>query len=178
MPLHQSLPLFVSLIVLALCGNSCTHRTSVISRTNITKSKIPLYIQLPENKYVFDNITPLVYETITHRFRRIGYYLVNDRNDGYLLKITIKSLDPQTKFVSPDVLLFHLRMRLVLLCELFDFNNKLVNAKQFEGSTLISKPIDPILKSDFFYFEYKKILERMAPIIEHHFRPILTKKFV
>ncbi|MBS1988393.1 hypothetical protein JST56_05345 [Candidatus Dependentiae bacterium] len=177
MHFYPSLPI-ISLIILVLCTNSCIHRTSLISHTNIINCKIPLYIQLPENKYVFDNITPLVYETITHRFRRMGYYLVNNQNDGYLLKITIKSLDPQTKFVSPDILLFHVRMRLVLLCELFDFNHELVNAKTFEGSTLISKPIDPILKSDFFYFEYKKILERISPVIEHHFRSILTKKFV
>ncbi len=177
MRFSQSIFLFIVLAFLALCVSSCIHRASIITHTNIKKSKIPLYIQLPENKYVFDNITPLAYETISHRFRRIGYYLVNSQSDGYLLKITIKSLDPQTKFVSPDVLLFNVRMRLVLLCELFDFNNKLVSSKTFEGSTLISKPIDPILKSDFFYFEYKKILERMAPIIEHHFRPILTKKF-
>lgn len=178
MHLYKSLPLFISLMLVGLCANSCSRRTSLSTHANIVKSKIPLYIQLPENKYVFDNITPLVYETITHRFRHIGYYLVNNQNNGYVLRITIKSLDPQTKFVSPDVLLFHVRMRLVMLCELFDFNNELVNAKTFEGSTLISKPIDPILKSDFFYFEYKKILDRMAPIIEHHFRPILIKKFL
>jgi len=175
---HQPIFLFIGMTFLALCVNSCIHRTSLITHTNIKNCNIPLYIQLPENKHVFDAITPLVYETITHRFRRIGYYLVNNRNDGYLLKITIKSLYPQTKFVSPDILLFHVRMRLVLLCELFDFNNEAIGSKTFEGSTLISKSIDPILRSDFFYFEYKKILERMAPIIEHHFRPILTKKFV
>ena len=145
--------------ILALTS-SCAYRKSLITHTNIKNCKIPLFIQLPENKFVFDNLAPLVYETMIQRFARVGYYLVNERKNGYLLKISIKSLDPQTKFVSPDVLLFHVRMKIVLLCELFNFNNTLITTKTFHGTTLISKPIDPILKSDFFYFEYKKILSQ------------------
>lgn len=165
---------FVSLMLLT---SSCIYRKSLITHTNIKNYRIPLFVQLPENKFVFDNLAPLVYETMMHRFTRTGYYLVNQREDGYLFKITIKSLNPQTKFVSPDIILFHVCMKIILHCELFDFNNNLIAHKTFQGTTLISKPIDPILKSDFFYFEYKKVLERMAPAIEHHFRLILMKIF-
>lgn len=165
---------FVSLMLLT---SSCIYRKSLITHTNIKNYRIPLFVQLPESKFVFDNLAPLVYETMMHRFTRTGYYLVNQREDGYLFKITIKSLNPQTKFVSPDIILFHVCMKIILHCELFDFNNNLIAHKTFQGTTLISKPIDPILKSDFFYFEYKKVLERMVPAIEHHFRPILMKIF-
>lgn len=173
------MPHFVRFLFLFvfLCNSGCIYRKSLITHANVKNCKINLFIQLPESKFVFDNLSPLVYEVITHRFARIGYYLVNERKDGYLLKITIKSLDPLAKFVSPDVILFHVRMKIILLCELFDFNHNLVATKTFQGTTLISKPSDPILKSDFFYFEYKKMLERMAPAIEHYFRPILMKIF-
>lgn len=164
-------------VLFALTLPGCLPRKCCIHYVSVKKHNIPLFVQLPENKFIFDNLTPLIYEALTHQFNRAGYCLVNNPDSGYLFKTTVCSLEPETKFVSPDVLLFHVRLKIVLLCEIFDMNGNRVTAKSFQGTTLISKPINPILKSDFFYFEYKRLLERMAPAIEHYFRPILMKIF-
>lgn len=156
--------------------NGCARESQKIDSYKML-SKIPIFIPLPLNYLVFDNITPIVYEEITNEFQRAGYCLVDDCKKGYSLKITIKTLTPQTKLVSPDIILFHIRINISLLCELLDFNDNIIETKIFHGSALISKPSDPVLKSDFFYFEHKKMIERMAPQIEKYFRSKLINFF-
>ncbi len=167
--------LFLACILAA--APSCIYQNKFESHCNIKNAQIPLLIELPRNKNVFENVAPVIYETLCHHFRRIGYRLVNRPEDGYVLRVTIKSLDPTTKFVSPDVLLFHSHIKLELACELFDFNNTLVSKKTFSYTYLISKSRNPILMSDFLNHEYKVMITRVAPTIEHFFRKILLDRF-
>jgi hypothetical protein len=138
---------------------------------------IPIFIEMPNNPLAFDNISPLVYQALHHHFLRIGYTMVNKASDGYILKTKIKCIDPVNKLVSPDIVLMHTTIKIELECTLVNFKQKTVIQKIFLFSTLISKPRNPIMNSDFTDFEYKKILERSVPKIERFFRPFLLDAF-
>jgi len=148
-----------------------------LSHVAIQKADIPLFIEMPPNDMVFDNISPLVYQALFHHYQKIGYRLVNKRSDGYVLVVKIKNLDPLYKLVSPDILLFHSMMKLELFCQLFNFDNTLVTQKTFFFTSLISKPRSPILNSDFLEFNYKRLFARSVPKIEQYMRPFLLKAF-
>lgn len=168
-------PLFITFSYLMLFPG-CAHQKFEL-HCNIRDAKIPLFIEIPRSKHVFENIAPIIYECLSHHFRRIGYHLVNKPGDGYTLRTTISSLEPTTKLISPDVLLFHFHLKLELCCELFDFNQALVEKKTFSRSCLISKSQNPILMSNFLDHEYRSIMTRLAPNIEHFFRKILLNRF-
>lgn len=168
---------FIIFFCLLLITQSCAYQKKLESHCNIKEAQIPLLIELPRNTTVFENLSPVVYESLCHHFRRMGYRLVNRPEDGYVLRVSIKSLKPTTKFVSPDVLLFHSHIKLELECILYDFNKVLVAQKTFSYTYLISKSSNPILMSDFLNHEYKGMITRVAPTIEHFFRKILLDRF-
>jgi len=130
---------------------------------------------MPENVLVFDNISPIVYEYIQSHFARLGYWLVNNKNNAYSLRIKIKSLGPIEKLISPDVLLYHSRLKLELFCQLYDKEKNLVAHKTFFFSSLVSKPNDPVQNTAFLEFEYKKLMFKASPKIEQFFRSYLSK---
>jgi hypothetical protein len=134
---------------------------------------VPVFVSMPESNFVFDNIAPIVYQALFQHFQKIGYTVVCQENNGYVLKTIIKKLDPYQKYVSPDVLLFHSEITLEVHCQLYNFVQKLVAEKTFCFSTLISKPRKPTLTSNFLIFEYEKLMRRSAPRIEQFFRPYL-----
>jgi hypothetical protein len=129
---------------------------------------------MPSNKLVFDNLSPLLYTSLVHHCKRVGYTLVDSEKHGYTIALAVKMLTPVQKYVSPDVLLFHTRIKVELLCQIFNFSSSLIAQKTFYFSTLISKPINPILTSSFLDFEYKKLFERSVPKIEQYIRPLVT----
>jgi len=157
------------IITLISCAPKKNHYAAYVNETK----RVPIFITMPENSFVFENIAPVVYQEIAHHFIRVGYKLTNNKNHGYSLKITIKDLSPVQKYISPDMLLFHSKIKLELLCQLYNFAGKLVRQKTFCFSTLISKARNPILNSSFLEFEYKKLMMRSAPQVEQHFRPLL-----
>ena len=158
--------------ILFLCA-SCKPKQHYAASYATNKNAVPLFIKMPANTLVFENISHLLHTTLVYHFKRVGYPLAQQAHDGYTLALSIKALTPTQKYVSPDVLLFHARLKLELTCELYNFNNLLIKQKTFCFSTLISKPINPILNSSFLDFEYKKLFERAAPKIEQYIRPLL-----
>ena len=141
------------------------------------EKSIPLFIAMPYCNCVFENIAPTIYQSVAHHFRHVGYTLVSRQENGYTLQITIKNLSPIINFVSPDVLLFHLTMRLELVCELYNFAKKCIQQKTFFFYTLLSKPRNPIINGSFLEYEYKKLIDRSVPKIEQYFRPYLLKTY-
>jgi hypothetical protein len=139
------------------------------------KVSTPIFIELPQSNNVFENISGLIYESLVDHFRRVGYKVMDNQRSAYSLQITIKSLEPIQKYVSPDILLFHSTLKLELLCQLLNFNKEAVASKSFYFSQLVSKPNNPSLNSDFLNYEYKKLMWRAAPKIEQYFRKFLLK---
>ena len=140
-----------------------------------TKDYMPLFVAMPRNQFVFENISPIVYQSLCNHFKRIGYSLVDNNNNSYNLHIKIISFSPTQKFISPDILIFHSTIKLELECKLYNLNKKLLKQKTFYFSTLISKPRNPILNNSFLNFELQKLMNKAAPRIEQYFRASLLK---
>lgn len=162
------------LVLLAGCGKTGV----LISDLGIRKSHIPIFIEMPSNPLVFDDIAPLVYQSLHNHMLRVGYDLVDHPSKGYVLATKIKSLEPVNKLVSPDIVLFNYTVRIELDCSLLDFNGVVLTQKSFFLSSLISKPKNPTLNSDFLDFEYKRLFERSLPRVERFFRKYLLKAFI
>ncbi len=159
---------------LAICV--ITFFAACLPRRQISRdSHVPLFIQMPLSKFVFRDVSSIIYNALTDHCARVGYHLVTKPQDGYTLHIEVKDLSSLRKFVSPDILLFHTTVQLELVCSLYDFTHKLVQQKTFRFSTLISKARNPILNSSFSTFEYKQLINQAAPKIERYFRRFLKK---
>lgn len=165
--------LFLTLFFFSSCGKE----SKLISDLGIRKINIPIFIEMPRNALVFDNISPLLYQSLHSHMLRVGYILVNSSDKGYTLRTNIKSLDPVNKLVSPDIILFNYTVKIEIECYLLDFNQQIVAQNTFFLSSLISKPKNPILNSDFLDFEYKRLFERSSPRIERFFRTYLLNAF-
>lgn len=164
-------------IVFVLLLPACGHQKGSYSTTALKKKKIPLYIPMPHNPLAFDDISSLIYTSMYEHCDRIGYTMVDSNKHGYSLVIRIKGLEPQQKLVSPDIVLMHAYMNLDLECQLKNFNQEIVAEKRFSFSTLVSKPQNPALVSDYKDFAYRKLFARSAPKIERFFRSFLCDAF-
>lgn len=165
-------PHFILLLPFLFLISSCSK--VFISFTPKDDSKT-IFIHMPKSNFVFDNIAPLVHRELTKHYRRTGYTLVNNSFQDYEMTILITSLTPQTKFISPDILLFHSTIQLTLECTLFDKSGAALTKKSFSFSTLINKARSPILRSNFLTYEYQKLLRRSVYKIEQHFRSFFLK---
>lgn len=153
--------------------SSCFPKKSSVKNLYSKAGNVSLFIQIPQNNLVFDNISTLAYQGLFSHFRRVGYKLVDNGNEGYTLEIQIRRLDPVTKFISPDVLLFNETLRMEILCKLLKFNQTVAAQKVFNFTTLITKPRNLVMNSEFAAFAYKRMFEVAAPKIEIYFRKYL-----
>ncbi len=167
---------FLFCILFLLAASGCVKK-KLVSDLIVKNTRIPLFIEIPRNTHTFDNLSPLAYEALHKHFTRVGYNLVDRPECGHTLRVIIKRLEPQCKLVSPNIILLHYSARLELDCMLLDFNHTMVARKTFFFSSLISKPRNPIINSDFIDFEYRRLFERSIPKIEHFFRPHLIDAF-
>jgi hypothetical protein len=143
---------------------------------SVRNNAVPIFVQMPTSSQVFENISPLVYDSIVEHLGLVGYKVSCRQSNAYTLKIIIKSLDPVQKYISPDVLLFNSTIKLELECQLLNFNKDIVASKSFCFYHLISKPKNPVTNSDFLDFEYKRLLKSAVLKIELYFRPFLIGK--
>lgn len=166
---------YIITFLILLLSSACGIKRGIVYDFSVKKADIPIFIEIPKSDLVFENVSPLVYDVFSDHFERVGYHLMTRSSDGYTLCISIKNLDPIYKYVSPDVVLFHATIKLELYCQLFNFAHEMITQKSFTFSTLISKPQNPILNSDFLDFSYTRLLKTAAPKVEQYFRPFLLK---
>ena len=164
---------FFLFLIFLIFLSSCSYQN--VKKTYDQNRHTNIFIQMPDNVLVFDNLSPIIYKKIHNHFHRVGYQLTNNANDSFSLKLKIKNIDDSQKFISPDILLYNLKMRLELQCKLFDENKKLLEEKTFYFYSLISKPSNPILASKFFELIYRDLGKKAAPKIEQYFRKFLHK---
>ena len=158
----------IILFILPSCGYQKLTRSQVIN--NIHDS---IFIPMPKNALVFDNISSVFYQALFLAYKRLGYELETEPGDSFVLKTKINSLEPVEKFISQDLLLYNVRIGVVISCRLFDKNNRFIAEKVFESSRLVSYSIDPIHNSKFLEFEYKRLMDRISIKIERYFRGYL-----
>lgn len=171
----QKIMFFCALVLLVGFVPSCQVKRGGSTFGFGQKITIPIFIDFPNSNSVFENISGLIYESLVDHYRRIGYRVVDRQGTAYSMRVTIKSLDPIQKYVSPDILLFHSTIRLELFCQLLNFNNDEVMSKSFYFTRLVSKPNNPSFNSDFLAYEYKKLMWSASPKIEQYFRKFLLK---
>jgi len=141
-------------------------------------SFLPLHIEMPQNKLVFENFSALVYDSLWNHFDRVGYHLTKENGSGYTLKITIKDVGSAYKFLSPDLMMYNVRKEVKLLCELFDDHNHLKAKKLFSFSIMIPKSKDYVVNSSFSDFKFRRLFERYAHKVDQYLRPFLRKKVI
>ncbi len=158
------------LIPLLFLLNSCTYKKS--SYHTVAKNiRDPIFIQMPENVLVFENVSNVVYTCLWNRFKQLGYRLANKDQQTFLLKVKIKNLESLHKFISSDVIMYTKQIRLELFCQAFDKHKKLLVQKSFFFPMLFYNPKRTIMNSGYFEYKFKELMEkRAAPKIEHYFR--------
>jgi len=167
----------IIVLAMACCMVACGPKRATVSEMSVQGKHIPVFVEMPRNVHVFDDIAPLLYQALHHQYMRVGYDVVDRPARGYKLLVQIKNLEPTQKLVSPEVNLVHYHARLELDCTLRNFNDQIVAQKKLFVSGLISKPKNPILNSDFLDYEYKRLCSRAASQIERHFKLPLIKAF-
>lgn len=155
--------------------SSCARKLIIRKSSLVELNSVSIYIQMPSNIFVFENISTMTYNIFWDHFNKVGYNLSKTDDACFTLKIEIKNFDSIRKVVSPDILSYGYNIKLELLCTLCNKDNKLLKKEIFNFSTVIFKPRNPILTSDFLDFSYKRILTRAAFKIEQHFRPYFLK---
>ncbi|MBD3231076.1 hypothetical protein GF322_00245 [Candidatus Dependentiae bacterium] len=162
---------FVNIFLCLLFFFSCSYQK--IENTYNKNNKVKMFIAMPENTLVFDNVSPILYKKLCSYFSGVGYKLTNGIKDSFFLYTKIINVDKSQKFVSPDILLYDLRIKLELQCKLFDKNKNKIAEKTFYSYSLISKPSNPIFSSKFFELTYEDISKKIVPKVEQYFRKFL-----
>lgn len=139
-------------------------------------SSIRLCLEMPQNKFVFENMSSMVYDALWNHFERVGYKLIENREDCFVLKVTIADSSSVHKFVSADLLRYATKEQVTLLCELFDEDDVLLAKKTFICRAFVPRAKEYVENSSFSDFEYRRLFDRYAPKIDYYFRPYLLKK--
>jgi len=132
------------------------------------EATIPLFVSIPRNVSVFDNFAPDLYEAIHQELINIGFIMHDTKDHAYTLALAIKSLEPLDKLISPDIVLLNYTIRLTCDLNILNYAGATVHTKTFTCSVLISKPINPILNSNFTQFAYTELANRAARMVSQY----------
>ena len=157
------------LLIFPSCVRERRYSCSVV---NLQNRKI--FIEMPKNAMVFENIAPLVYEALWNHFDRVGFDVVDKPHNSFILSVSIENIEPAYKFISTDLLTYAFRVGMKVSCKLYDKNKNVLAQKLFYFSTIVSKPKRSVLLSSFLDFEYKRLLERNVSQIDYYFRPFIV----
>lgn len=130
---------------------------------------IALYIEMPENKLVFENVSALLYRSLWDHFDRAGYTLHKEQ-DAFRLNTCIEKIDASHKYLSPDLLTYAVRVRVDILCKLYDKKGILIKQKVFNFATLVSRSKDYVENSQITDFEYVRLFDRYVHKIDTYFK--------
>ena len=160
----------IGFYILFFFFSSCSRKPLFYKKSIDDLQKITLFIQMPTNKMVFNNISSIVYDGLYNQFDSVGFNLVSDSNVDFVFKTDVKIIGNDNKIISPDVLVYGFRIKLVIVCELY-FQQRLIKKKKFFFYRLLYKPIDPALIDTFLDFEYKWLIQKASVKIDQYFRP-------
>ena len=157
-------------LILAIFFSSCVPQRCRAHQSSVAHKNIKLYIEMPENKLVFENYSSLVYSALWDHFGRVGFCLVDSPMGAFRLKATIKNVESVHKFFSPDLLSYAVKMRIDLFCQLYGSDGHLIDKKLFSFATLVPKAQDHVLNSSFEDDSYRLLMEREVHKIDLYFR--------
>jgi len=141
-----------------------------VQSSSVCSSEI--YIEMPQNAQVFENISPILYDALITHFERVGFNVVDSSGNCPVLRTLIKKVEPEYKFFSPDLLTYAIKMGIYLECSIIKEDGTVypVKPKAFHFFTLVSKPKKMIFLSAFLDFEWRRLFERSVPQIDYFFR--------
>lgn len=153
---------------------SCSRQSSQM--VHETVSKKPLFIEMPQSAFTFEDIGSVFYTALLKQFRRKGYWIVDTvEASDYSLSLVINDVSPRRRYISPDVLLFNYSLKCDVTCILKDNSSKIIQKKTFSSARLVSKAKSPILNSSFIEYEIEKLCLQSVPQIELFFRSFLCE---
>lgn len=157
--------------ILLTCS-SCLFQKQVLHGSRFVEvSEVPpLYIAMIANQFVFDNLSPIIYQEVSTHFKQRTFTLMNEPQKAYQLLLAIKSFTPHEQFISPDLLVYSKMMYLDLDVRFVALDGTLIASKIFMFSTLISRAKNPILDKNFLDYEYKRFAKKIALSLEYYVR--------
>ena len=133
-------------------------------------ASLPLYIAMPENNLVFENLSPLAYQAFWDHFQQRGYQMRTSPHNAYELRTKITNRNDEAKLLSLDILTYGYRIRLDLEVELRAASGELLGDEVLISFEWVLPPADPVLNRRYLYEHYKRLFIRIAPRIEHLIR--------
>ncbi|MCK4264757.1 hypothetical protein KAW80_00180 [Candidatus Babeliales bacterium] len=135
--------------------------------------QLGIFIGMPENLTVLENISSSVHEILSRHFQRVGFNLLSKKNSDFKIYIKILGLEYPERFVSPDVLPYALKVKISFECKLFDKHDKLITSKKFSFLKWLNRSRDPVLNWTYLHVQYRKLIEESVPRIDQFFRPFM-----
>ncbi len=152
----------------------CSRRET--RRVSVDLKEFPLFIEMPQNVTVFDNLGPVLYVAFQNHFERVGFVLHTCKEGNNYLKSKIENLRHDSKFISLDIVPYVFKVNISVKCWLFDSSNVLIEEKSFEFFKWVHRPEDALLNSDFLNFQYRELLQNSVPKIDQYFRKFILQR--
>ncbi len=162
--LNKKLLLALALLIFPFCAKK-THN-------HVNTS---IFIEMPRNLTVFENIAPMIYDVTWEHFQTVGFDLAYNQNSEFKLSTDIRALEYPEQFISPDLLPYMFKVKMELECKLFRLD-KLIVTKTFKFFKWINRPKNPIFNWTYIEDQYKTMFEDSVARIDQFFRPYLIKK--
>lgn len=137
-------------------------------KQELPPTDVDIFLAIPSNKSVFDNIRTLLYEATHQHLLHAGFSLVDSAEHGYTIQIQLKRLDPLDKLISPDIVLLNYTAQLDFTLQIQTSAKRVIHTHDFSCSALISRPRNPILNSDFTYEAYRVLAARAARMVQQY----------
>lgn len=133
-----------------------------------------LFIALPDNPVVFENISPLLYAALYDYFSRAGYTMVHRPERAYALSVVIRNFDSIGKLISPDVQPYGFAATLTFVVILHDPAGEVCMNMTCVVRKWVYKPRNPLFLRDYLAFQYRTLCD-LAPIkIDAGMRAVLV----
>ncbi len=156
---------FFALSLLSSCKQQ--YRFSFFSPATSCRS---LHILIPQAVQCDKNIQDTFYKALHTVFTSLGYSLKDAHQDAVILKSVITKFETYDKLVSPDILLFNYHITITCEVSLVEPNGSVITKKTISISDILSKPKDPVLNDDFFYYTVERMLQSLARRAEYILR--------
>lgn len=165
--------LYLSILFIFISG--CAKNTDRLREEKFIPTEA-LFIEMPRNTLVYDNLSPIVYESLWNHFKRVDYKLQTHAEGAYRLSTKIKDLKEADRLVSPDIMTYGFRAILTMECTLCDKEGKKIDSKTFIFTKWTFKSNNPSLHQLYLNTQYQEMLDRAVIKIDHYFRKFFIKK--
>ena len=158
------------LSIALLLFSSCAARRLQFGR-NLKSVNIPLFIEMPQNVVVFDDLSGFLYEALWSRCKSVGYPLkLYNQQGSFRLVTKIVDMDRESQLLSFDVVVHGFRVRLTVYCELYTSDGTLIDSTTFRFYDWFSRSKSPLLYGYYYREQYRALFSRWVGQIDYFIR--------